>query len=220
MILDRLLKDVDLFADLEDRELKALASVAVQKEFARDEFIVRETDPGSAFFFIASGRVKVCLYSEDGQETILSFLDKGDFFGEMALFLDSNRTANVVALEPTGVLLIHRQQFYSLLQQNFAITKKILGTLCRRLKMANFSIDSLAHLDVSGRLARFLIEEAKGSGKRQGDYRIIQRYTHSQVAGKISASRETVSRLFAQLKDSGFILVQRDGIYIHRKFLA
>lgn len=220
MILERLLKDVNLFADLSERELKALAAVAVQKAFARDEFIVRETDPGSAFFFLVSGRVKVCLYSEDGQETILSFLGKGDFFGEMALFLESTRTANVVALEPTEVLLIHRQQFYHLLQQNFAITKKILGTLCRRLKMANFSIDSLAHLDVSGRLARFLIEEARGSARRQGDYRVIQRYTHLQLAGKISASRETVSRLFAQMKESGFIVVRRDGIYIHRKFLS
>jgi len=220
MILERLLKDVELFADLEARELKALASVAVQKSFARDEFIVRETESGSAFFFIASGRVKVCLYSEDGQETILSFLDRGDFFGEMALFLESTRTANVVAIEPTDVLLIHRQQFYHLLEQNFAITRKILGTLCRRLKMANFSIDSLAHLDVSGRLARFLIEEAKASTRRVGEYRVIQRYTHQQLAGKISTSRETVSRLFAQLKASGFVLVRRDGIYLHRKFLA
>jgi CRP-like cAMP-binding protein len=218
--MERLLKDVELFSDLTERELKALAAVAAQKRYARDEFIVRETDPGSAFFFIVSGRVKVCLYSEDGQETILSFLSRGDFFGEMALFLESTRTANVVAIEPTEVLLIHRSQFYSLLQQNFAITRKILGTLCRRLRMANFSIDSLAHLDVSGRLARFLIEEAKASARRQGDYRVIQRYTHLQLAGKISASRETVSRLFAQLKGSGFIVVRRDGIYIHRKFLA
>jgi CRP-like cAMP-binding protein len=161
----------------------------------------------------------VCLYSADGQETILSFLTKGDFFGEMALFLESTRTADVVAMEPTEVFQIHRQQFYALLQQHFNITRKIFETLCLRLKQANFSIDSLAHLDVSGRLARFLIEQAKTAGVRMNDWTVIPRLTHQEIAGKVVTSRETVSRLLKQLECSGCLMSKRDGIYIHARFL-
>jgi len=220
MTVESLLAEVGLFSNLGPRELGVLSTVAVRKTYRRDEFIVKETDPGSAFYLISTGRVKVCLYSEDGQETILSFLSKGDFFGEMALFLESTRTANVVALEATEVFQIHRQQFYSLLQEHFNMTKKILETLCRRLKQANFSIDSLAHLDVSGRLARFLIEQARASDVRKGEWIVIQRFTHLEIAGKIVSSRETVSRLLKQLECSGFILPMRDGIYIHKRMLA
>ena len=219
MTVETLLRDVGLFANLGPRELGVLSSVAVRKTYRRDEFIVRETDPGSAFYLIASGRVKVCLYSADGQETILSFLTKGDFFGEMALFLESTRTANVVAMEPTEVFQIHRQQFYTLLQQHFNITRKIFETLCLRLKQANFSIDSLAHLDVSGRLARFLIEQAKTAGVRMNDWTVIPRLTHQEIAGKVVTSRETVSRLLKQLECSGCLMSKRDGIYIHARFL-
>jgi len=220
MTIESLLAEVGLFSNLGPRELGVLSTVAVRKTYRRDEFIVKETDPGSAFYLISTGRVKVCLYSEDGQETILSFLSKGDFFGEMALFLESTRTANVVALEATEVFQIHRQQFYSLLREHFNMTKKILETLCRRLKQANFSIDSLAHLDVSGRLARFLIEQARASDIRKAEWIVIQRFTHQEIAGKIVSSRETVSRLLKQLECSGFILPMRDGIYIHKRMLA
>jgi len=217
--MGHLLGDVGLFANLGPRELELLSSVAVRKAYQRDEFILRETDPGHAFYLIVSGRVKICLYSGDGQETILSFLAKGDFFGEMALFLDSTRTADVIALEPTVVFQIHREQFYALLQHHINITKKIIETLCLRLRQANFSINSLAHLDVSGRLARFLIEQAGVAGTRKNDWVVIARLTHREIAGRIAASRETVSRLLKQLEGSGCLLFQRDGLYIHERFL-
>ena len=220
MHVDHLLGEVGLFANLGPRELALLSSVAVRKSYQRDEFILRETDPGHAFYMIVSGRVKICLYSGDGQETILSFLSKGDFFGEMALFLESTRTANVIALESTVVFQIHREQFYALLQHHINITKNIIQTLCLRLRQANFSINSLAHLDVSGRLARFLIDQAGAAGTRKNDWVVIARLTHQEIAGRIATSRETVSRLLKQLEGSGCILCRRDGLYIHTRFLT
>ena len=115
---------------------------------------------------------------------------------------------------------IHREQFYALLQHHINITKNIIQTLCLRLRQANFSINSLAHLDVSGRLARFLIDQAGAAGTRKNDWVVIARLTHQEIAGRIATSRETVSRLLKQLEGSGCILCRRDGLYIHTRFLT
>lgn len=219
MHLKELLKEVELFSNLSNSELEEISQVGAKKTYKKDEIILKETEFGDALYLIGKGEVKVSIYSDEGEETILTFLNEGDFFGEMALFLDSQRCANVIALKYTEVYLFSRMEFYNILKKNFNITRKIIQILCRRLKQANFFIDSLAHLDVSGRLVRFFQEIAKEQGKGEGNFISIPRYSQQDLASKVASTRETVSRLLANLKDSELIEIKKDKILLNKKLI-
>ena len=219
MNLNDLLKEVKIFSNLNNEELDEISKVAIKKNYKKDEIILRETEFGNALYLIGKGQVKVSIYSDEGDETILSFLQEGDFFGEMALFLDSFRCANVVAIKDTEVYLFQREDFYKILQKNFKITRKIIEILCRRLKQANFFIDALAHLDVSSRLVKFFKEAAKEYGKEEGDFIVLPRFNQQDLANKVATSRETISRLLANLKESELLKVERDKMLISKKVL-
>src|SRR5918997_2864992 len=124
----------DLFADLEDRELTQIASVAKTRRYAKDDVIFHADESGDVFCLIREGQVKVTMISPEGKEIILSMLGPGAFFGEMALIDDEPRSATVVATEPLEVVTIWRSDFLQILQENFSITRKILAELSRRLR--------------------------------------------------------------------------------------
>ncbi len=219
MELKELLKEVKLFSFLTHQEIEEISKLAKKRRYEKDEIILRETEFGNAFYLIAKGSVKVSIYSEEGEETILTFLGVGDFFGEMALFLDSIRCANVISLEETEVFILERQDFYEILKNNFNMTKKIFEVLCSRLRQANFFIDSLAHLDVSGRLIRFFQEISKEKGQDEGEYVSIPRFSQQDLAGKIASTRETISRILANMKNAGLIEFKKDRFLINKKLI-
>src|SRR5215470_2634752 len=158
-------KKFDLFAELDDRELNAIAAVAKTRRYARDDVIFHADESGDVFFLIREGQVKVTMISPEGKEIILSMLGPGDFFGEMALLDDEPRSATIIATEPLEVVTIFRNDFLAILNENFSITRKVLAELSRRLRTASNRIESLATMDVYGRLARFFLDLAKENGK-------------------------------------------------------
>ena len=111
------------------------------------------------------GEVKVFVDSPDGREVVLSHLQTGDFFGEMALLEGDTRSASVTALTDCELAVLARAEFFAVLERDFSLTRKILKTLSARLRKANEVIESMALLDVGGRLARYLIRLADETGK-------------------------------------------------------
>src|SRR3989442_2118021 len=93
-----------------------------------------EDDPGDALYVVATGQVKVVLIGEDGREVILSVLGEGDFFGEMSLIDEEPRSAHVIAMEDSNLLVIRREDFQSILQQSPGIAMGLLRELSRRLR--------------------------------------------------------------------------------------
>src|SRR6185437_13164269 len=99
-----LLAKVGLFADLSIAELEGLAGLMRPRPYARDEVIYLRGDPGTAFYVIASGKVKIALTSPDGKELILRRLGPGGFHGELALLDDEPRSADAIATESSVLL--------------------------------------------------------------------------------------------------------------------
>jgi CRP/FNR family transcriptional regulator, cyclic AMP receptor protein len=204
-----------LFAELDERELAAVAAVAKSRKYARDDVIFHADESGDIVCLIKEGRVKVTMISPEGKEIILSLLGPGDFFGEMALLDDEPRSATVVATEPLEVVTIWRTDFLQLLSENFSITKKVLAELSRRLRTASNRIESLATMDVYGRLARFFLDLARQNGKTLANgYVAVTRPTHQAIANMIGTSRETVSRLFHELMKQNLLLSEGKTIYL------
>src|SRR5688572_30269399 len=106
-----LLAQVALFAELSTAELVGLAGCMRPRAYAKDEVVFLKGDPGTAFYVIASGRVKITLTSADGKELILRRLTSGAFFGELALLDDEPRSADAIATESTVLLVLQRDVF-------------------------------------------------------------------------------------------------------------
>jgi CRP/FNR family transcriptional regulator, cyclic AMP receptor protein len=206
-----------LFAELDDRELSAIAALARPRQYDRDEVVIHADERGDVFCLITEGRVKITMISPEGKEIILSMLGPGDFFGEMALLDDEPRSATVIATEKLQLLTIWRSDFLSMLQQNFSITRKVLAELSRRLRSAAIRIESLATMDVYGRRARFFLDLARDDGKEvEGGYVAVTRPTHQAIANTIGTSRETVSRLIHDLMEQGLLLTEGKTVYLRK----
>jgi CRP-like cAMP-binding protein len=215
-----LFRSFKLFAGLDDRELEAVATVAKSRRYARDEVVFHADESGDVFFLIQSGRVKVTMISPEGKEIILSILGPGEFFGEMALLDDEPRSASIVAMENLELLTIWRSDFLQLLSENFSITRKVLATLSRRLRNASNRIESLATMDVYGRLARYFLDLAREQGKvLDSGYVAVTRPTHQSIANMIGTSRETVSRLIHDLMEQNLLLTEGRTIYLRKSAL-
>jgi CRP/FNR family cyclic AMP-dependent transcriptional regulator len=209
-----------LFAELDERELASIAAVAKTRRYAKDDAVFHADEIGDVFYLIREGQVKVTMISPEGKEIILSILAAGDFFGEMALFDNEPRSATVIAIEPLEVVSIWRSDFLHILSENFSITQKVLGELSKRLRHASNRIESLATMDVYGRLARFFLDLARQSGKvLDNDYIAVIRPTHQAIANMIGTSRETVSRLIHDLMKQNLLLSEGKTIYLRKSAL-
>jgi CRP/FNR family cyclic AMP-dependent transcriptional regulator len=204
------LKRVPLFSDLSEVELARFAEVTRDREYPKNSVILFEDDPGDALYIVSAGQVKVVLIGEDGREVILSVLGDGDFFGEMALIDDEPRSAHVIAMKDSQLLVLRRVDFQAQLEAHPKIGLKLLRVLVQRLRRADEKIGGLVLLDVNGRVARLLLDlAAEGGGPR-----ITRRLTHHTIAQMIGSSRETVSRAMRELVDRGLIEVTRREISI------
>ncbi len=215
MIDPTLFRKAAIFADLEPAHLDALCRVATVRPYAAGETILREDEPGDLFFVILRGQVKVFVDSEHGREVVLTHLQAGDFFGEMALFDNETRSASVSALMPSELVVLRRKDFVAVLEEEFPIARTMLATLSARIRRANDMIESLVLLDVGGRLARHLLRLARESGTLQDDgWFAVSRPTHQAIANSIGASRETVTRLLRQFTERGLIRTRGSTVWI------
>ena len=141
-------------------------------------------------------------------------------FGEMGLLETAPRSASVITITDVELLVIKRADFDHLLKTSPGISRKLMAILSRRLRRANSKMESLAYMDVAGRLARYLLDMALDHGNRLGNgWVVVRRPTHSDIAHSIGTSRETVSRLINEFEE-GFGLVNKGKFtYIRENLL-
>ena len=204
------LRRVPLFAGLPEADIAALADLCREREYPKGSVILFEADQGDTLYLVGAGQVKVVLIGEDGREVVLSVLGEGAFFGEMALLDDEPRSAHVIALDDSRLLLLRREDFRNRLRASPELAITLLRELSRRLRRADDRIGSLVLLDVSGRVADLLLQSA---AEEKGDL-ITRRLTHHLIGQMIGASRETVSRTMRDFVERGLIGVKGRQITI------
>ena len=216
-----LLKGVELFSELSDDQLKLLANLVEVQNFNRDETVVLEGDDSvQALYLIASGSVQVYMTGVDGRETILSFLERGDFFGEMSLIDGEPRSASVRTVTDSQMLIIYREGFLSLIKQYPELAMSLLSEMSKRLRKANKQIGSLSTMSVSGRVAGTLLNlmEERGVRIHTDNGKMVtvihNRPTQQQLADMSGTTRETVSRISSLLVKAGAIAITGKDIVI------
>ena len=207
-----LLHSIPMFAGVPDTQLEAIARIAVHRKVARHTTIVRAGDSTDSLYIIISGNARVQVSDAEGREVILTLLGPGEFFGEMGLIDGSPRSADVVSSEVCELLVITKTDFKKGLSENFDLCLNIMKSLVRRLREADHKIESLALMDVYGRVAKLLLEF---SVEEDGLRVIRKRLTKQDIAKMIGASREMVSRVMKDLEGSGYIRVEEGCIVLN-----
>lgn len=202
------LATVPLFKSLDAAERERFAELVREKSYPKGSVILFEHDPGDALFVVRSGRVKVVLLADDGREVILSLLGVGEYFGELSLIDDQPRSAHVIAMEESALLVLRRDDFRRRVDSSPGVAWALLLELSRRLRRADEKIGTLVLLDVPGRIARMLLDAAEDGG----DDLIDKPLTHQTIAQVIGASRETVSRAMREFQDLQWVSTERRRI--------
>ena len=215
------LKGVPLFCNLNDGQISVLSGIGIIGTFKKGRVIVYQNDPGDSLYIVVSGLVKVTLLNEDGREIVLSILTKGDFFGELALLDNEPRSANVIAVEDTGLFLITRVQFYQLIETHPHILRKVLKEICARLRHADEKIESLAFLDVYGRTVRTLQQLAHDHGIETKDgIEILHAPTHQELSCMVGTTRETITRIITVLKKNKTLVSYKGRKFILKEYIS
>lgn len=202
------LATVPLFKSLDAPELERFAELVREKSYPKGSVILFEDDPGDALFVVRSGRVKVVLLAEDGREVILSLMGVGEYFGELSLIDDQPRSAHVIAMEESSLLVLRRDDFRRRVESSPGVAWALLQELSHRLRRADEKIGNLVLLDVPGRIARMLLDAAA-----EGNDDVIDKpLTHQTIAHVIGASRETVSRAMREFQDRQWLTTERRRI--------
>ena len=204
------LSSVPLFRGLDQDELARFGEFVRERSYPKGSVILFQDDPGDSLYILRTGRVKVVLIGEDGREVILGVLESGAHFGELALIDDQPRSAHVIAMEDSQLLILRREDFRRRVDASPTVAWALLSELSRRLRRADEKIGGLVLLDVPGRIARLLLDLSEESGSPA----IEKALTHQTIAQMIGASRETVSRAMREFQDDGWISVERRAISI------
>ena len=194
-------------------ELQAISAHAQTRAFPRNAVVLNEGDRTDSLYIILEGRVKAFVADPDGKEVVLTTQGPGEYFGEIALD-EGPRSASIMTLEPCRFLVVPQSDFKDFLLKNPAVAVRVIEKLIHRVRSLTENVKSLALMDVYGRVARLLLELAK---ERDGKLEISERLTQKDIASRIGASREMVSRILKDLSTGGYLTQSRSGIVLHRK---
>ena len=204
-----LIRRVPLFSMLTASQAESVADAVIKSRFKRGEAIVEQGKKSNALAIILTGRARVITTDGRGREAILALMQPGDYFGEMSLIDNEPHSASVRAEVQTDVLILGRLEFARCLPENSSMAYAVMKGLVQRLRHADRKIESLALMDVYGRVARTLLEFAVPDD--QGNAVIKDRVSRQDLAKMVGASREMVSRVMKDLEDRGFIETRVDG---------
>src|ERR1700712_3015720 len=199
---------MSLFSMLTTDQARVVADGVVKRRFRRGELVVEQGKKSNALFILLSGRARVTTSDPRGREVILAVLNAGDYVGEMSLIDNEPHSATVRCELQCDVLILGRAEFARCLPENSSLSYAIMRGLVARLRSADRQIESLALLDVYGRVARALLDMSEMDGETRY---IRNKVSRQDLAKVVGASREMVSRVMKDLEERGIVETQENG---------
>lgn len=197
------------FANIDEEALENLAQNLTTREYQRDEVVLWEDEPASGLYIIISGALKVTRVSPQGRELILNILVAQDSFNAIAMFTRGNHPARVIALEKATLLYLDYAVVKNLLARSPSFTNALLTGFAERIQELTSLLASFSLQSVEGRLAEFLIKNAKGG------ILLRERWlTQEELAARIGTVPDVLSRILRSLVEEGVIEMDRRSIRI------
>lgn len=211
-----LLKNVSLFAYLNESQLELISRYCVRKTVEAGQVLFREKEIGTEFYILINGSVKIYTSGKQGDEKILAVMQSGDSFGELALIDGKPRSASAATVEKSVLLSLSKQDFLGVLAANFDITLNIMQELCQRLRVTNEHVRDLTFLDARTRVLKHLIQMANRNGIRHGSQitlRVMLNY--DELAQYAGVQRHDIMQVIRELEAKGILFVSHDAFTIN-----
>ena len=201
---------------IDDDMLRAIASRGGVRTFAANTVLVTEQDRSDALFIILAGRVKAYGSAEDGREVVYGTQGAGEYFGEMSLD-GGPRSASVMTLEPTRCAVVPGADVRQFLAEQPDFALHLINKLIGLARHSTEHVKSLALEDVYGRVTKLLKALAQ---EEDGVLMVPERLTQQDIAERVGASREMVSRVFKPLTEGGYVAMRSGRVALLKKLPA
>ena len=211
----RLLSMVDVLEPLSGKELEEFSRRVPDTHVERGEIFYAPGDRSEALFMLKRGRVRLYKLAPDGWEFTLAVVEAGTMFGEMALTAQRLREAYAEAMEPSDICVLKSEDLERIVRGNPDVGLRMIRVLSERLRACETRLEDIGLKEVPARLANLVLQLAENEGVVTPDGpKIPTHYTHRQLATMIGSSRETVTRAFTKLQESGAVELRRRRIYV------
>ena len=211
----RLLSMVDVLEPLSREELEEFSRRVPDTHVEQGEIFYTPGDRSEALFMLKRGRVRLYKLAPDGWEFTLAVVEAGTMFGEMALTAQRLREAYAEAMEPSDICVLKREDLERIVRGNPDVGLRMIRVLSERLRVCETRLEDIGLKEVPARLANLVLQLAESEGVMTSDGpKIPTHYTHRQLATMIGSSRETVTRAFTKLQESGAVELRRRRIYV------
>lgn len=209
----RVLGNVSIFTSLDDAQLDSLLKATTTKKLRDGEVLFRKGDVGRQLYGVVEGRLKIYASGQDGKEVVFGLSDAGEVIGEIAL-LDSNvRSANVVALSASELLVLDRRDFLPFLERHPRVAIDLAELLAERLRRLSELTEDSVLLAMRSRLAKKLTSLANQYGEKVADgIKIDMKISQQALGDMVGTSRESINKQLRTWKRLG--VVSSAGGYI------
>lgn len=209
------LRDIPLFSELSIEQLRDLSSISKLKRFKKHERIFNENDIYIGFYILLKGTIKVYKISSSGKESVVHIVNSLTVFADIPLFEGTNYPVNAEALKECIAMFIPKSDFLELIQSEPEISLKMLGGFAKRLKALVTQLEDLTTMEVTNRLAKYILKEIKSSGTEKLVEPFIKlSVPKSTIASYLGTITETLSRNFKKLQNDRIIRVVGKKIFI------
>ena len=198
---------------LDAAQVRAIAAGSASRAYPKNAVILNKGDAADSIYVIASGAVKFFVSDDAGKELVLGQAGPGEYFGEVGLD-GGARSVSVMTIEPTRINVIPHADFKAFLSGHPDFALHVIRKLAYRIRMLTENVGNLALLDVYGRVARTLLDLAV---ERDGRLVVAEKLTHQDLASRVGASREMISRILKDLVDGGYLAIERKIITINKQ---
>lgn len=208
------LAKISLFSSLEERDLTEIARSLRRSSYDPGEMVVQHLDDDDDVYFILSGSLIASIISPEGREVAFDVMVPGDYFGEIAALDGGGRSASVAALVPSEVAAISGNRFRELVARHPVISAALIGDLVGRIRrLTERNYENIA-LRIKHRVQLELLRLANRAGVLHDGGVLHNAPTHAQIAARVGANREAVTREISALVKRGLIEASRQSITI------
>ena len=208
------LSNIDLLSELKPADLKKVGEFCSFKHYDAQEQIIDRQSESTDVFFVVSGEIRVVIYSLSGREITLDDLSAGGYFGDLAAIDGEPRSASVMALTDCLVASLPQNHFLSLLETHSPVALKVMKSLTRIIRTATDRIMDLSTLAANNRVHADLLRLARNHMGEGNAAEISPIPMHSDIASRVSTTRETVARVLNDLTRNGVVERQKEVMVV------
>ncbi len=205
----KFLGSVPLFSKITETSSHSLARASKFQQLEKGEMIFCQADPSQAAYVVRAGNISIVLLSTDGREMVINEMHSGDVFGELGILTQKPRSTSAIAQTRSQILVIPRQAFLKIMDEEPHLARLVLEITANRLQMSVKRESALAFMDAQARLARLLLELEEQEQKK-GYITISQ----EELAHRTGLIRQTVAKALGKWRRAGWLITGRGHILI------